>query len=182
MSDPSDAKPDAELPPPHPVQARVDQLGIRDKLAYDRTHLANERTFAAWLRTGLTIAAGGIAVAHIVPEPARDSTVSLLLGIAFVLVGVGCITYGAVQYARVSARLARTAPRRVSMSTPGIYVVTIVLAALLLAVLWFLWSHRGHTRSSAARDWSTPRVEAIAAWHLRHRPDLPQGIRLGDWT
>jgi putative membrane protein len=180
MSDQSEAKPDVGLPPPHPTQPRVDQLGIRDKLAYDRTHLANERTFAAWLRTGLTIAAGGIAVAHIVPEPARDSIISLALGLLFVVVGVGSIAYGAVQYARVSARLSRAAPRRVSMSTPGIYVLTITLTVLLLAVLWFLWSHRGNTRTSTALEWSAPRVEAMAAWPLRHRLDLPQGIRMGD--
>jgi putative membrane protein len=180
MSDQSDVKPDAGLPPPHPTHPTVDQLGIRDKLAYDRTHLANERTFAAWLRTGLTVAAGGIAVAHIVPEPAQDSIISLLLGIAFVVVGVGSIAYGAVQYSRTSERLSRAAPRRVSMSTPGIYVLTVVLAVLLLAVLWFLWSHRGRTRSAAAREWSTPRIEATAAWPLRHPPDLPRGIRMGD--
>jgi uncharacterized membrane protein YidH (DUF202 family) len=49
-------------------------------LAYDRTHLANERTYAAWLRTGLSVAAGGIAVAHLVPEPSRDSLMALGLG------------------------------------------------------------------------------------------------------
>src|SRR5690348_3564175 len=130
--------PHAEAPQPtagrHPV---------RDLLAYDRTQLANERTLAAWLRTGLTIAAGGIAVAHLVPESSPRSLLSLALGAVFVVLGVGVMGYGAVQFARVSKRLSRAAPRRAGMSTPGVYVLTAILAVLLLAVLWFLWVERG---------------------------------------
>lgn len=123
---------------------------VRDALAYDRTHLANERTFAAWLRTGLSVAAGGIAVAHLVPEPARDSWIALLLGAAFVLLGVGVIAYGAHQFARVAGELGRDSGRP-SPARPGaLYALTAVVAVLLLAVLLFLWSHRGTVRAGAA--------------------------------
>lgn len=71
------------------------------------TGRTNERTFAPWLRTGLTRAADGIAVAHPVPEPARDSWMALLLGAAFVLRGVAVIACGARQIARVAAALGR---------------------------------------------------------------------------
>ena len=124
---------------------------MRDALAYDRTHLANERTFAAWLRTGLSVAAGGIAVAHLVPEPARDSWVALLLGAAFVLLGVGVVAYGARQFARVSAELCRDSGRHSPVRPRMAYALTGVIAVLLLAVLLFLWSHRGTVRADAMR-------------------------------
>jgi putative membrane protein len=136
----------ARAMPTHPPTGEV-----RDALAYDRTHLANERTFAAWLRTGLSVAAGGIAVAHLVPEPARDSWMALLLGAAFVLLGVGVIAYGAHEFARVAGELGRDSGRR-SPARPGaLYALTAVVAVLLLAVLLFLWSHRGTVRADAAR-------------------------------
>jgi putative membrane protein len=124
---------------------------VRDALAYDRTHLANERTFAAWLRTGLSVAAGGIAVAHLVPEPARDSWVALLLGGAFVVLGVAVIAYGARQFARVAAELGRDSGRRSPAAPRAVFALTGVIGVLLLAVLLFLWSHRGTGRPDAAR-------------------------------
>ena len=116
---------------------------LRDQLAYDRTHLANERTFAAWLRTGVSLAAGGIAIAHLVPEPARDSWVGLLLGAAFVLLGVGVIGYGARQFDRIACELGRDSGRRSPARAATVYGLTAVVGLLLLAVLLFLWSHRG---------------------------------------
>ena len=133
---------------PAPPAPAVD---TRDALAYDRTHLANERTFAAWLRTGLSVAAGGIAAAHVVPEPARDSWMALLLGMAFVLLGIAVITYGAREFARVAGALARDSGRRSPAPTRAVYGLTGLVAVLLLAVLLFLWSHRGTVRAEAAR-------------------------------
>ena len=124
---------------------------VRDVLAYDRNHLANERTFAAWLRTGLSVAAGGIVVAHLVPEPARDSWMALLLGAAFVVLGVAVIAYGARQFARVAEELGRDSGRRSPAAPRAVYALTGVIGVLLLAVLLFLWSHRGTVRADAAR-------------------------------
>ncbi len=134
---------------------------VRDALAYDRTHLANERTFAAWLRTGLSIAAGGIAVAHLVPEPARDSRIALLLGISFVLVGVGVIAYGAREFSRVARALAQDSGRSSPAPTRAVYALTGLIAALLLAVLLFLWSHRGRVDRSPAEAGPTNTTQTV---------------------
>jgi len=114
-------------------------------LAYDRTHLANERTFAAWLRTGLSVAAGGIVVARLVPEPARDSLFALGLGVAFVLLGIGIIAYGAREFERTSHHLRGIHSAAVAVRPRNAYILTAVIAVLLLAVLGFLWTHRGTT-------------------------------------
>ncbi len=59
-----------------------------------RTHLANERTFLAWLRTGLSLVALGIAVAHFL-EPARDRGPSFALVLGVVLVVSGTLVTAA---------------------------------------------------------------------------------------
>ena len=115
---------------------------VRDILAYDRNHLANERTFAAWLRTGLSVAAGGIAVGHLVPEYTSDAGIALLLGIAFVLLGILVIAYGAHQFARVAEDLARQSGRRSPAPARAVYALTAIVAVLLVALLLLLWSRR----------------------------------------
>jgi putative membrane protein len=61
-----------------------------------RTHLANERTFLAWWRTGLTALAAALAAARVVPElaDAQDRWPYTLLGIAAAVAGVVAIAYG----------------------------------------------------------------------------------------
>jgi inner membrane protein YidH len=123
---------------------------VQEQLAYDRTHLANERTFAAWLRTGLSVAAGGIAVAHLVPEPSRDSVEALTLGAAFVLLGVAIMAYGARQAAEVAERLAREGHAAHPRSARSVYVFTGLVSLLLVTVLLFLWTHQGRAAIRAA--------------------------------
>ena len=116
---------------------------VSDDLAYDRTQLAVERTYAAWLRTGLSVAAGGIVIARLVPAPERGSMVALALGGTFVVLGIALIAYGARHFAAATERLARARARPHAAMSRGAYTLTVVVAALLLAVLIFLWTHRG---------------------------------------
>ena len=64
-----------------------------------RTHLANERTFLAWLRTGLSLVAVGMAVAGFLPVDLvpgfRYVTVFAAL---LVLFGTIMVVYGANRY------------------------------------------------------------------------------------
>lgn len=124
------------------------------RLAYERTHLANERTFAAWLRTGLSVAAGGIAIAHLIPEPSRDSATALALGGVFVIMGVAIVAYGAHEFARVRRQLFSDDSVQNRVAGPStvraVYGLTVVIAILLIAVLMFLWSHRGLSLGGAS--------------------------------
>lgn len=96
------------------------------------------------------MAAGGIAVAHLVPEPSRDSVAALALGAAFVLLGVGVMAYGARQFSRITRQLAAGSGEPALVSTRGPYVLTAAVALLLLAVLWFLWTHQGRPLAQPA--------------------------------
>jgi putative membrane protein len=71
-----------------------------------RTRLANERTYLAWLRTGLTSFAVSLGAGEIVPAvtggPAWPYT---LIGVAFALLGVGFTVFAYVRERQVTRAL-----------------------------------------------------------------------------
>jgi putative membrane protein len=80
--------------------------GARD--ATRRTRLANERTYLAWWRTGLTTFAVGLAAGKLVPELSSGAAWPFeALGIAFGLAGVVFISYAYIRQRRVEDALAQ---------------------------------------------------------------------------
>ena len=61
-----------------------------------RTLLANERTYLAWWRTGLTTLTVALAAARVVPElsKARHHGPYVVIGIGFAVLGIVCLWYG----------------------------------------------------------------------------------------
>jgi len=85
--------------------ARLDprEMILRDHLAYDRTVLANERTWLAYVRTALgLLAAGGTVLRFFATTPAM-----LYLGAVLVALGVFCAVWGYYRYAKMRYRLSR---------------------------------------------------------------------------
>jgi putative membrane protein len=73
-----------------------------------RTRLANERTYLAWWRTGLTTFAVGLGAGKIVPELSRGAAWPFeVIGVAFAVAGLLFITYAYVRQKRVDDALAR---------------------------------------------------------------------------
>jgi len=73
-----------------------------------RTRLANERTYLAWWRTGLTALAVSLAAGRLVPELSKGANWPYeAIGVAFALVGVALVGYGYVRQKAVDAALAR---------------------------------------------------------------------------
>jgi putative membrane protein len=88
---------------PHAGEARTE---IAD--ATRRTHLASERTFLAWWRTGLTSLTVGIGAGKLVPALTSGSTWPYtVIGAGFAVLGVVCIGYAAVRRREVDRALAR---------------------------------------------------------------------------
>ena len=73
-----------------------------------RTRLANERTFLAWWRSGLTAFAVAIGAGKLVPEVAGDVEAwpYELLGAGFAALGVAFVLYGWVRQRAVDRALA----------------------------------------------------------------------------
>lgn len=73
-----------------------------------RTRLANERTYLAWWRSGLTAFAVGLGAGRIVPELSGGSSWPYeLIGVAFALVGAAFVGYGYLRQKRIEEALAR---------------------------------------------------------------------------
>jgi putative membrane protein len=68
-----------------------------------RTLLANERTYLAWWRTGITAIATALAAARVVPELShvKHQWPYTVLGVGFALIGLVCFAYGHLRRLRV---------------------------------------------------------------------------------
>ncbi|HWG08380.1 MAG TPA: DUF202 domain-containing protein [Solirubrobacteraceae bacterium] len=91
----------SERPPEQATSAEVVD-------ATRRTHLAGERTYLAWWRTGLTSLAVGIGAGRVVPVLTRgESWPYAIIGAGFAVLGVICIVYAAARRREVEQALAR---------------------------------------------------------------------------
>jgi putative membrane protein len=88
--------------------------------------LANERTLLAWLRTSVTLQAGGVGLLHFAPTLDLNG----LIGITLLL--LGALT-GLTGYHRY--RVADRAIRRGELPPHGVAPEAIAIAVTLLAVL-----------------------------------------------
>ena len=80
-----------------PTSSRLSRTPEREPEVGDatrRTRLANERTYLAWWRTGLAAFAVSVGTGKLVPELSHGvNWPYTVLGVAFALLGSGCILY-----------------------------------------------------------------------------------------
>jgi putative membrane protein len=101
-----------------------------------RFTLANERTLLAWLRTGLALVAGGVAVATYAPDLGVRWG-STVLALVLVLIGLGAALGGYVRWRANEAaiRAGRPLPdNRVAPALVAVVAAVLVVALVLVAV------------------------------------------------
>jgi putative membrane protein len=113
-----------------------------DEDATRRTQLATERTYLAWMRSGLTAFAVGLAAGGLVPElSSGPSWPYELLGVGYALLGIAFISCGHRRQSAVEAGLRRgewaSFDPRVSAA---LTVVAIVLGTATVLVVLFATS------------------------------------------
>jgi putative membrane protein len=106
-----------------------------------RTHLANERTFLAWFRTGITLIALGLAAAQFLTRNA-DPGVPLVRILSTVVIGTGAfaVVIGLARYRRGRRQIDQLGflPAWTSISVAA--GAGLVLAVLGVAFVWLLRS------------------------------------------
>lgn len=80
------------------------QLILRDFLALDRTHLANERTLLSYFRSGLTMVIAGVSGYNIF-----QNIYMKLSGVGFAVGGLSLAAYGIFRYTQMDKRLKKVA-------------------------------------------------------------------------
>lgn len=91
--------------------------------------LANERTLLAWVRTGLTLIAGGVALAFIAPEAGYGTVAGLgAIGFGGLMTMIGYLRYYAADKAIRSGELP-------PVGGGGLMVVVGVMAFSILLVI-----------------------------------------------
>ena len=117
-------------------------------------HAANERTFLAWIRTGLAVAAFGFLLAKLnffagtasdttprIPAEATSAIVSIAgrhVGVALVAIGIAIIVRSGIGFARTRRAIDRDEVIKVSHS----WTEPVFSAALAIAVAIF-WIYLG---------------------------------------
>lgn len=100
-----------------------------------RTHLANERTYLAWWRTGIAAIATSVAVGRLVPSLTHQKRWPYaIVGAGFALLGIALLVYSIVR-----TRDVREAVDRGEYAQPHIQVlVGLTLIAVLLGLTLLL--------------------------------------------
>ena len=104
-----------------------------------RTHLANERTYLAWFRTGITLIALGLAAAQFLTHDVEaDWPVVRMLATVLVLTGIFVVGVGVWRYrddrVRIDALDFRPANRSVIVTSAAALVVGVIA----IAFVWLL--------------------------------------------
>ncbi|OGO58489.1 MAG: hypothetical protein A2V85_07775 [Chloroflexi bacterium RBG_16_72_14] len=104
-----------------------------------RTHLANERTFLAWFRTGVTLVALGLAAAALLAQSTGgDPPLDRELAAVSILIGAFLVVVGAYRYVtgrdRIEAAVFRPAGRSILAASAAI----LVTAVIALLFVWLL--------------------------------------------
>jgi putative membrane protein len=102
-----------------------------------RTHLANERTFLAWLRTGITLVALGIASAEFLDSgTAQASPLVDVLALALIGGGIALVIAGRRRFLASRALIEQGRPgldtRAITLATAFLIVVGVLAAAFVL--------------------------------------------------
>jgi putative membrane protein len=116
-----------------PEGGRFDEAGDATR----RTRLANERTYLAWWRTGLTAFAVSLGAGKLVPALTDESQGPyIVVGIGFALLGVAFVAYGYWRMREVDAAIARGEFERPDERFIGLLAaVGVLLGLALLAIV-----------------------------------------------
>lgn len=109
---------------------------VRSDYTEDRTLLANERTYAAWIRTGLAALVAGIAFERFVPGTIPFWSVRVI-AVILILYSAACFYLAFWRYRHLGAKFPHL--KLLVISTPFIAMLTMLLILASFLALVGLW-------------------------------------------
>lgn len=101
-----------------------------------RTHLANERTFLAWLRTGLSMIALGIGAAQFLERDLVPGfPIVLILSAFLVLCGIALAVLGGIHHVHNRNRIDRGEMMTQTLATKLLIAMVVVVGILALILV-----------------------------------------------
>ena len=106
-----------------------------EELATERTLLAAERTFSAWIRTGLAALGGGLAIVRaLVFKSDTHQVVAHVIGGLLVIWGASIFVYAIFSYHRTCTRLSQKGLLKNSLG--AMLLMTTILLIIAALVFW----------------------------------------------
>ncbi len=108
-----------------------------------REHLANERTYLAWLRTGIAMMGFGVVLAKLryvfspgtLTAPAAGIIHAADLGLLLTVIGLSVVIFSALRFQAVQRQIREG---RFQASSAFVLIFTSLIAILGLLALWYL--------------------------------------------
>ena len=98
-----------------------------------RFTLANERTFLAWIRTGLALIAGAVAIEGFSIN--LDETIRGILAVLLIILGATVAIGAGVRWLRVEQAMRQSRPLPVPTLIPFLVLATILASVVLLLLV-----------------------------------------------
>jgi len=112
-----------------------DQERINNQLAEERTLLAAERTFSAWLRTALAAMAGGLAILRLIGfKTELHRIIAHIIGETLILWGCAVVILATIDYKRMHARLIFA--KNYKSTQFGFLVIVVPLVIMSALLVW----------------------------------------------
>ena len=133
-----------------PREQRIELAEKRTEMAEERSHmaeertdwaehrtlLANERNFSAWIRTGLSAMAGGLAVAQLLGEE-ETGVLARSAGVILVAMGAGVCAVAFWRYNQITEVLKEEGLPITPKWAAGLLVGGLLVIAILVLILIF---------------------------------------------
>jgi inner membrane protein YidH len=113
-----------------------------------RDHLANERTFLAWLRTGVAVVVFGFAIGRfaiaiqefmkVEGHPQNAARMSVWFGLVAIVIGIVLVFAGLKRYRRIRAQLEVGKFEPAGLLIDVVAILTVVLGLALAAYLVYI--------------------------------------------
>lgn len=100
-----------------------------------RDHLANERTYLAWLRTAAAVMVLGLAVAKF---GGRSPIVDISAGAILVAVGAAGVAYGTIRYRQVNSQIETGRYVTSTRGNAAVVASTVLVLAIVAALVLLL--------------------------------------------